>query len=61
MSARQEFGSLPDYESDKAALERAGKKEVLKVCLPALSDFCSSVPWCHHLHPYGAVIDLENY
>jgi hypothetical protein len=44
MSARQEFGSLPDYESDKVALERAGKKEVLKVCLPALSDFCSSVP-----------------
>ena len=34
MSAREEFGTLPDYDSDRAALERAGKKEVLKVCLP---------------------------
>jgi hypothetical protein len=29
MSARQEFGSLPDYESDKVALERAGIEGML--------------------------------
>jgi hypothetical protein len=39
MSPREENGNLPDYDSDKAALERAGKKEVLKVCLLAQLEF----------------------
>ena len=36
MSSHGEVGRLPEYDSDKAALERAGKKEVLKVCLQQL-------------------------
>jgi hypothetical protein len=37
MLSNREFGNLPDHDSDKAALERAGKKEVLKVCFPGLN------------------------
>ncbi len=31
MLSHEENGTLPGYDSDKAALENAGKKEVLKV------------------------------
>jgi hypothetical protein len=47
MSAREDFGTLAYYDSDRVALERAGKKEVLKVCLAASS--CSRLSTsCHH-------------
>jgi hypothetical protein len=36
MASPEELGRLPEYNSDQAALERAGKKEVLKVCLLGL-------------------------
>lgn len=39
MTSHEEIARPPVYDSDKAALERAGKKEVLKVCLQQLRPY----------------------